>query len=224
MKNYYTILPRRADEGFAVVDNETEVFNGNIAMDNNGHVQTFTRRRDYDRYFKKVIATTSKFLDVPILPLAEKKTDKLILLERKDPIQYEIHRNEINQTQNLVLSTKDKAFAEKLVNTYNGKVTDEESILKIAKEDAQTKRWTGDYSGRWVEETDWAHYRGFVRGFKRSIEQNEVPKGVWLAAEQRCIGSRCSHHGYMHPDEPCEKTWFIKTTPNNEVIVIEWVY
>lgn len=45
--------------------------------------------------------------------------DKLILLVRKYPLEYEIHRGEINQTKNLILTTKDKDFAEKLVKEYN---------------------------------------------------------------------------------------------------------
>lgn len=45
--------------------------------------------------------------------------DKLILLVRKYPTEYEIHRGEINQTKNLILTTKDKEFAERLVNGYN---------------------------------------------------------------------------------------------------------
>ena len=45
--------------------------------------------------------------------------DKLILLERKFPTTYEIHRGEILQLKNLILTTSDKEFAEKLVNSYN---------------------------------------------------------------------------------------------------------
>lgn len=45
--------------------------------------------------------------------------DKLILLVRKYPLKYEIHRGEINQTKNLILTTKDKEFAEQLVSGYN---------------------------------------------------------------------------------------------------------
>lgn len=46
-------------------------------------------------------------------------SDKLILLERKFPTMYEIHRGQISQLKNLVLTTSDKDFAEKLVNSYN---------------------------------------------------------------------------------------------------------
>lgn len=46
-------------------------------------------------------------------------SDKLILLKRKFPSVYEIHRGEIAQTKNLILTTSDKEFAEKLVNSYN---------------------------------------------------------------------------------------------------------
>lgn len=45
--------------------------------------------------------------------------DILVLLERKFPTVYEIHRNEISVTKNLILTTDDKAFAEKLVSAYN---------------------------------------------------------------------------------------------------------
>ena len=46
-------------------------------------------------------------------------SDNLILLERKYPTKYEIHRGSIEQTKNLVLTTNDKKFAERLVNGYN---------------------------------------------------------------------------------------------------------
>lgn len=46
-------------------------------------------------------------------------SDILILLERKNPTIYEIHRGKIQQTKNLILTTKDKEFAEQLVNGYN---------------------------------------------------------------------------------------------------------
>lgn len=45
--------------------------------------------------------------------------DILILLERKFPTQYEIHRRNIDQTKNLAFTTTDKEFAEKIVNSYN---------------------------------------------------------------------------------------------------------
>jgi hypothetical protein len=45
--------------------------------------------------------------------------DILILLERKYPTIYEIHRFEIKRANNLILSTHDKEFAERLVNAYN---------------------------------------------------------------------------------------------------------
>ena len=47
--------------------------------------------------------------------------DVLILLERKHPTIYEIHRGEIRQTKNLILTTDDKEFAERLVGGYNSK-------------------------------------------------------------------------------------------------------
>lgn len=47
-------------------------------------------------------------------------SDKLVLLKRKFPEEYEIHRGKIDQTKNLILTTKDKEFAERLVNSYNG--------------------------------------------------------------------------------------------------------
>jgi hypothetical protein len=50
--------------------------------------------------------------------------DKLILLIRRglhygDPDIYEIHRYEIDQSKNLILSTKDLYFANDLVKGYN---------------------------------------------------------------------------------------------------------
>ena len=45
--------------------------------------------------------------------------DVLILLERKFPTVYEIHRIEIRRAENLLLTTTDKEFAERLVNAYN---------------------------------------------------------------------------------------------------------
>jgi len=46
-------------------------------------------------------------------------SDILILLKRKFPTVYEIHRKEIRRAENLVLKTTDKEFAERLVNGYN---------------------------------------------------------------------------------------------------------
>lgn len=46
--------------------------------------------------------------------------DKLVLLKRKFPVEYEIHRGKIEQTKNLILTTKDRELAEKLVDSYNG--------------------------------------------------------------------------------------------------------
>ena len=57
-------------------------------------------------------------------------SDVLILLERKFPTYetgklfvvrrvYEIHKGKIEQSKNLILTTKDKEFAERLVNGYN---------------------------------------------------------------------------------------------------------
>jgi hypothetical protein len=46
-------------------------------------------------------------------------SDILILLERKFPTAYEIHRKEIRRAENLLLTTTDKEFAERLVNAYN---------------------------------------------------------------------------------------------------------
>jgi len=45
--------------------------------------------------------------------------DKLILLKRINPTEYEIHRYVIDRTRNLILTTTDKKFAEKLVKSYN---------------------------------------------------------------------------------------------------------
>jgi hypothetical protein len=45
--------------------------------------------------------------------------DKLILLKRLHPVSYEVHRFEINQAKNLVLSTTSEHLAKKIVNSYN---------------------------------------------------------------------------------------------------------
>lgn len=45
--------------------------------------------------------------------------DKLILLRRINPIEYEIHRYVIDRTRNLVLTTTDEEFAKKIVKSYN---------------------------------------------------------------------------------------------------------
>jgi hypothetical protein len=45
--------------------------------------------------------------------------DILVLLLRNFPTIYEIHRYEIRQAKNLIFSTTDKEFAEKIVNSYN---------------------------------------------------------------------------------------------------------
>ena len=46
-------------------------------------------------------------------------SDILILLERKFPTKYEIHRGSIEQTKNLLLTTDDKEFAQRMVGGYN---------------------------------------------------------------------------------------------------------
>lgn len=46
-------------------------------------------------------------------------SDILILLKRKFPTVYEIHRKEIRRAENLVLTTTDKEFAKRLVDAYN---------------------------------------------------------------------------------------------------------
>lgn len=46
-------------------------------------------------------------------------SDTLVLLERKFPTIYEIHRGSIKQAKNLILTTNDKEFAERLVSGYN---------------------------------------------------------------------------------------------------------
>lgn len=45
--------------------------------------------------------------------------DKLILLKRQHPTEYEIHRFEIRQTKNLILTTNDLEFAQRIVDSYN---------------------------------------------------------------------------------------------------------
>ena len=45
--------------------------------------------------------------------------NKLILLEKKYPYLIELHRYEINQTRNIVLTTTDLTFAKNLVKSYN---------------------------------------------------------------------------------------------------------
>lgn len=55
--------------------------------------------------------------------LKEANSDILILLERKYPTLYEIHRGKIQQSKNLILTTKDKEFAERLVDGYNNNIT-----------------------------------------------------------------------------------------------------
>lgn len=46
-------------------------------------------------------------------------SDTLILLKRESPLIYEVHRGEIRREKNIILTTKDKDFAERLVNGYN---------------------------------------------------------------------------------------------------------
>ena len=48
-----------------------------------------------------------------------KGKDSLVLLKRKFPTEYEIHMGHVEQTKNLLLTTRDKEFAERLVNGYN---------------------------------------------------------------------------------------------------------
>jgi hypothetical protein len=57
--------------------------------------------------------------------------DILILLKRKYPTQYEIHRGEILQNRNLILTTTDLQFAEKLVKSYNSTMDKESQLNKV---------------------------------------------------------------------------------------------
>lgn len=45
--------------------------------------------------------------------------EKLILLKRIKPEEYEVHKNEIKQSNNLLFSTKDEKFAKKIVDGFN---------------------------------------------------------------------------------------------------------
>jgi hypothetical protein len=47
--------------------------------------------------------------------------DKLILHKRLNPTEYEVHRYKIDMARNLILTTRDKKFAEKIVDSYNKK-------------------------------------------------------------------------------------------------------
>ena len=45
--------------------------------------------------------------------------DKLILLQRKNPNIYEIHKGEINKVKNIIFTIYDEQLAEDIVNSYN---------------------------------------------------------------------------------------------------------
>ena len=47
------------------------------------------------------------------------KGEKLILLKRKYPTVFEIHKNEINQAKNLILSLQDESLAEFITFAFN---------------------------------------------------------------------------------------------------------
>ncbi len=49
-------------------------------------------------------------------------SDKLILLKRLSPIEYEVHRGRVNQDKNLIITTRDKDFAERLVYGHNDRL------------------------------------------------------------------------------------------------------
>jgi hypothetical protein len=55
--------------------------------------------------------------------------DRLVLLHRQSPDEWEIHRYEVNQTKNLILTTKDSEFAMNLVDGYNFITEDEDEWL-----------------------------------------------------------------------------------------------
>lgn len=52
--------------------------------------------------------------------------DKLILLKRINPTEYEVHRNEIDRTKNLLFTTTDEDFANRIVNRFNSAITGRE--------------------------------------------------------------------------------------------------
>ena len=51
--------------------------------------------------------------------IKDDEEDILILLKRNHPTTYEIHRKEIDNAKNLILTTSDKEFAVRLVKGYN---------------------------------------------------------------------------------------------------------
>lgn len=67
----------------------------------------------------KVTELLQKWGEKQLLLHGVSGSDILILLERKFPTKYEIHRGSIEQTKNLILTTDDKKFAERLVGNYN---------------------------------------------------------------------------------------------------------
>ncbi len=56
---------------------------------------------------------------------------KLILLKRIRPEVYEIHVNKIEQSKNLILSTKNKEFAEQMVVSFNNYERVKNQLSKI---------------------------------------------------------------------------------------------
>ena len=79
--------------------------------------------------------------------------DKLILLTRKGPLEYEVHRYEVNQSKNLILITGDKAFAQQLVNGYNSLCEKSISQYRCSRcqktvEREDQRQWIKSYCGQ----------------------------------------------------------------------------
>lgn len=62
---------------------------------------------------------------------------KLILLRRSSPLEFEIHKGEINQTKNLILTTTDEQLATDIVDRYNAFVifqyNNQDNLIERAK-------------------------------------------------------------------------------------------
>ena len=106
--------------GFSETDDDKEFGEGEFDLRYQYWVLSYNwcdcTKEKYDSWFEH----NRRIIAVRISKPQEKEDGgKLILLKRGHPVVYEIHRNEISQTKNLLLTTTDEKFAARIVNAFN---------------------------------------------------------------------------------------------------------
>lgn len=154
----------------------------------------------------KVIASTDSSLGLPLLPAVEEDENETQILDKFDRVhsstpvgQYEI-----------------SAFL-KGYKAAKGKYTEEDMIRAILRGAAFGMQEKGTLTGLAMTLKEGKAYE-----ILQSL--NPLPKQVEVECIESCGGNKCSRHGYLHPDEPCDGGPLIPKTVNNIVVVKRWIY